>query len=189
MGFRRNPCFQSRYPQTGHSLIKASTKLALTKIFFRPGMLAYLETLRSDRLNVCAILIQKNMLSNLYRKKYLRLRKGMVMTQTRIRGFLARKMVENLRRNHAAVTIQRYIRGLIARTSYYKARKQVIQLQALSSWDSCSQRVPKFSNYPSCGSNSNFLASHNSSKSLSSLSAQSSAHPMSRSSATCKAGP
>ncbi len=54
---------------TGKGLDKY--QLGLTKIFFRAGMLAFLENLRTNRLNECATMIQKNLKARYYRKRYL----------------------------------------------------------------------------------------------------------------------
>jgi myosin-5 len=52
-----------------------------TKIFFRAGMLAYLENLRTERLRQCVVLIQKNMKRILYQKRFLRMKKAAIKIQ------------------------------------------------------------------------------------------------------------
>ena len=44
-------------------------QLGLTKIFFRAGMLAFLENLRTTRLNECAVMIQKNLRCQVLQEK------------------------------------------------------------------------------------------------------------------------
>ncbi|KAK0944048.1 Myosin type-2 heavy chain 1 [Friedmanniomyces endolithicus] len=46
-------------------------QLGLTKIFFRAGMLAFLENLRTNRLSAAAVMIQKNLRALHQRKQYL----------------------------------------------------------------------------------------------------------------------
>ena len=46
-------------------------QLGLTKIFFRAGMLASLENLRTNRLDQAAIMIQKNLRAKYHRRRYL----------------------------------------------------------------------------------------------------------------------
>jgi myosin V len=92
--------------------------------------LAYLEKLRGDRLHDAVVFIQKYMLRNLYRKRYLLIRNGMIVCQAQIRGVLARRRAEAIRREHAATTIQAFLRGRAARARYQAIRKNIIQLQA-----------------------------------------------------------
>ncbi|ANB12827.1 myosin 2 [Sugiyamaella lignohabitans] len=106
-------------------------QLGKTKIFFRAGMLAYLEKLRSDRLNECAIVIQKNLRMLHFRKQYLATRQSIIAAQTLIRGFIARKRYENERREAAATVIQTRWRGYTARTSYSQTRTSIIALQRM----------------------------------------------------------
>ena len=71
------------------------------------------------------------MLRNLYRKRYLLIRNGMVACQAQIRGVLARKRAVTARRERAATLIQSNWRGHSARSKYLAVRKQVILLQAV----------------------------------------------------------
>ena len=54
----------------------------LTKIFFRAGMLAALESLRSERLNALVVLIQKNVRRRLAVKRYQSMRKAAIKIET-----------------------------------------------------------------------------------------------------------
>ncbi|KAM7217863.1 myosin-2 [Rhypophila decipiens] len=106
-------------------------QLGLTKIFFRAGMLAFLENLRTTRLNDCAILIQKNLKAKYYRKKYLAARSSIIAFQALARASRARKQAQNLRTLKAAVTIQRVWRGQKQRKEFLRIRKDVILAQAV----------------------------------------------------------
>lgn len=107
-------------------------QLGLTKIFFRAGMLAYLENLRSKRLKECAIMIQKNLRAKYYRRRYLEARESILDIQTAIRGFLARKQAEELRQIKAATTIQRVWRGSKERKAYTVIRNNLIVFQSIA---------------------------------------------------------
>lgn len=60
------------------------------KIFFRAGQVAYLEKLRSDKLRVACVRIQKTIRCWLARKKYLRMRESAITIQRHVRGYQAR---------------------------------------------------------------------------------------------------
>ncbi|KAK3945053.1 myosin-2 [Diplogelasinospora grovesii] len=114
---------------TGKGLDKY--QLGLTKIFFRAGMLAFLENLRTNRLNDCAILIQKNLKAKYYRKKYLQARASIIAFQSAVRAHFARSQVQSLRVFKAATTIQRVWRGQKERKHFLAIRKDVILAQAV----------------------------------------------------------
>ena len=122
------------------SLILAKTlkeedkyQIGLTKIFFRAGMLAYLESLRTSRLNELVTLVQKNIRRRLDHKHYQETRRCTIRIQAWWRGILAQRYVETVRRETAAVRIQRVTRGWLARTKYHEIRQAVIKIQASKS--------------------------------------------------------
>jgi myosin-5 len=101
-----------------------------TKIFFRAGMLAFLENLRTARLNDAAIMIQKNLRAKYYRRVYMEMREAVVSVQSLARGFMARERAEEARQVRAATTIQRVWRGSKVRKEYQVIRKSIIAFQA-----------------------------------------------------------
>jgi len=105
-------------------------QLGLTKIFFRAGMLAFLENLRTNRLNDCAIMIQKNLKAKYYRRKYLEARNAVLLFQSVTRAHLARKHAQEIRKIKAATTIQRVWRGQKERKKFNTIRNNVILAQA-----------------------------------------------------------
>ncbi|ROT40891.1 hypothetical protein SODALDRAFT_106970 [Sodiomyces alkalinus F11] len=105
-------------------------QLGLTKIFFRAGMLAFLENLRTNRLNDCAIMIQKNLRAKYYRHRYLDARNAVIIFQSATRAYLARKAAQELRTIKAATTIQRVWRGQKQRKQFLQIRHDVILAQA-----------------------------------------------------------
>merc|ERR1719318_972248 len=91
---------------------------------------AYMEKLRSDKLKACGIMIQKNVKMWLYRKKYIRTQKATRTIQRWVRGFIARRKVTGIRRTNAAVKMQAAVRGWLQLRRYQKMRKLAIGLQA-----------------------------------------------------------
>ena len=116
-------------------------QLGLTKIFFRAGMLAFLENLRSARLTECAIMIQKNLRAKYYRHKYLDTRASIIQLQAYTRGFLARKRAEGIRRNRAATDIQRCWRGQKERKIYNTHRANIILFESAAKGYLCRKHL------------------------------------------------
>ena len=102
----------------------------LTKIFFRAGMLAALESLRSGRLNALVTIIQKNMRRRMAVKKYQELRKATIKIQTWWRGILARRFVEGIRRTTAATRLQSAIRRYAQRKRFLDIRNGIVLFQS-----------------------------------------------------------
>ncbi|KAF2012867.1 myosin-2 [Aaosphaeria arxii CBS 175.79] len=105
-------------------------QMGLTKIFFRAGMLAFLENLRTARLNEAAIMIQKNLRCKYYRRVYLETRDSIMQLQALARGYLTRERAEEARQIKAATTIQRCWRGSKDRKRFLMVRNSVIKFQA-----------------------------------------------------------
>ncbi|XP_078283533.1 unconventional myosin-Va [Rhinoraja longicauda] len=101
-----------------------------TKIFFRAGQVAYLEKVRSDKLRVACIRIQKTIRSWLQRKKYLRMRSAAITIQRYVRGYQARCYAQFLRRTRAAVLIQKFQRMYAARQKFLRFRAATIVIQS-----------------------------------------------------------
>ncbi|KAI6038967.1 myosin 5 [Pisolithus marmoratus] len=102
----------------------------LTKIFFRAGMLAALESLRSEKLNALATIIQKNMRRRMAVKKYNELRTVTIRIQTWWRAIMAKRLVESMRRDRAAKLLQKQIRCFIQRSLFLQIRQSVIMFQS-----------------------------------------------------------
>ncbi|KAK9439578.1 Myosin-2 [Metarhizium brunneum] len=113
---------------TGKGLDKY--QLGLTKIFFRAGMLAFLENLRTSRLNGCAILIQKNLRAKYYRRRYLEARESVIRSQSAARAYIARRQAQELRTVRAATTIQRVWRGQKEQKKFLAIRKDMILFES-----------------------------------------------------------
>ncbi|KAH8174246.1 myosin head (motor domain) domain-containing protein [Sarocladium implicatum] len=107
-------------------------QLGLTKIFFRAGMLAFLENLRTSRLDACAIMIQKNLKARYYRRQYLDARESIIQSQALVRGYMARRQAQELRTIKAATTIQRVWRGSKQRKSFLKIRQDMVAFESVA---------------------------------------------------------
>lgn len=108
----------------------------LTKIFFRAGMLAALESMRSARLNQLVTLVQKNVRRQLAVKKYKNMRSAAIKIQTWWRGIAARKFVEGVRREASALRLQTRIRGHIQRKRFQQIHRSVTLVQSRECTDS-----------------------------------------------------
>ena len=120
---------------------KDKYQLGLTKIFFRAGMLAFLENLRTNRLNECAIMIQKNLKAKYYRRKYLEARQSIIDLQSLSRAFAARERAEGMRQVHAATMIQTIWRGQKQRKYFKDIRNNVILLQSVTKGFLCRRNI------------------------------------------------
>ncbi|SCZ93083.1 BZ3500_MvSof-1268-A1-R1_Chr6-2g08450 [Microbotryum saponariae] len=107
-------------------------QVGLTKIFFRAGLLARFEQLRSQRLNALATLMQKNVRRHQALKSYQNLRRAVIGTQARWRATLARRAAEKERRDRAAVIIQSNMRGHLQRLRFVRARHAIVAVQAIA---------------------------------------------------------
>lgn len=72
------------------------------------------------------------MLRNLYRKRYLLIRNGVIACQAQIRGVLARKRADAAKKERAATRIQARWRGYSTRSKYLATRNQIIRVQSVA---------------------------------------------------------
>jgi myosin V len=101
-----------------------------TKIFFRAGMLAALETLRSDRLNAMVTMVQKNMRRHMCLRRYREMRTAAIRIQSWWRGILAKRFVAQVRRETAAIQFQRVARRYVQRKRFREVRAAIVRLQS-----------------------------------------------------------
>uniref|UniRef100_A0A4W6D2D1 Myosin VAb n=1 Tax=Lates calcarifer TaxID=8187 RepID=A0A4W6D2D1_LATCA len=113
------------------NLVKDKYQFGKNKIFFRAGQVAYLEKLRSDKLRMACVRIQKTIRCWLARKKYLRMKESAITIQRHVRGHQARCYVKFLRRTRAAVVIQRNVRMWATRRRYKQQRSAAITIQCV----------------------------------------------------------
>ena len=100
-----------------------------TKIFFRPGQVALLERIRSQKLRECAILMQRMVRGWLVRRQYLLIKKSILLLQRYSRGYLARKWYLYLRQTRAAIIIQTAWRVYHQLKVYRQIRQSTLALQ------------------------------------------------------------
>lgn len=108
----------------------AKYQIGNTKIFFKAGMLAFLEKLRTNIMTKICIIIQKKMRARYYRKQYLQTMESIRRCQNQIRSQLVRARVEHELKTRAATLIQSNIRGQWKRQYFKDAVDQVIKLQS-----------------------------------------------------------
>lgn len=108
---------------------KQKYQLGNTKIFFKAGMLAHFEKLRSDKLHRSAVMIQKNLRKLHFRKKYLEICASHVKLQSLVRGNVRRVAIQKDKETSAATKIQTAIRGHLARKQYTSTYSSIIVLQ------------------------------------------------------------
>uniref|UniRef100_A0A3P8W035 G protein subunit beta 5 n=1 Tax=Cynoglossus semilaevis TaxID=244447 RepID=A0A3P8W035_CYNSE len=111
-------------------LVKDKYQFGKNKIFFRAGQVAYLEKLRSDKLRLACVRIQKTIRCWLARTKYLRMKSSAITIQRYVRGHQARSYVKCLRRTRAAVAIQKHVRMWICRRRYQQQRSAALTIQS-----------------------------------------------------------
>lgn len=93
-------------------------------------MLAALESLRSDRLNALVTLIQKNWRRRMAVKNYKKMRTAAITIQTWWRGVLARRFVESVRREVYAIRLQTAFRRFVQRRKFLVIRQAIVLLQS-----------------------------------------------------------
>ncbi|KAI9618203.1 hypothetical protein H4Q26_012555 [Puccinia striiformis f. sp. tritici PST-130] len=97
-------------------------QLGLTKLFFRAGMLAYLEQVRKDRINFLVTLMQKNFLRAFHQTRYRRIRTTIMGIQCLVRRKIAIQMKERAREERSVLMIQKAIRAYLGRQAFLKTR-------------------------------------------------------------------
>jgi myosin-5 len=105
-------------------------QIGLTKIFFRAGMLAVLEGLRTARLNQLVTVVQKNVRRWIDLRRFKDLKTKTIKIQGWWRVVLAKRLAENMRREQAALRIQTVARGWLARKEYARTRTAAIRIQS-----------------------------------------------------------
>ncbi|KAH7476393.1 hypothetical protein PRIC1_000399 [Phytophthora ramorum] len=129
-------------------------QMGKTRVYFQLGVLEELEDRRKKFLDAKATYLQNVMVGFTQRIKYLRqleaiiklqsvircviaMRRyntflnGLTLAQAHWRGIQGRKFAADVKSNHNAVIIQRYVRGFVKRHRYVKMRAMVIRVQAV----------------------------------------------------------
>ncbi|KAJ4717840.1 Myosin [Melia azedarach] len=104
-------------------------QIGKTKVFLRAGQMAELDARRAELLGNAARAIQRQTRTYIARREFIALRNAAITLQSYLRGEMARKLYEQLRREAGALKIQKNFRAYIARTSYLTVRSSAILLQ------------------------------------------------------------
>ena len=104
-------------------------QLGNTKIFFKAGLLAHFEKLRSDKLHKSAVMIQKNLRKTYFRKQYLETRNSIIQMQSLARGYVRRASIQREKEYNAATSVQTAVRGFLARRRFRDAKDSCVMLQ------------------------------------------------------------
>ncbi|AMD21212.1 HEL068Wp [Eremothecium sinecaudum] len=110
---------------------KEKFQLGNTKIFFKAGMLAYLEKKRTDKLNNSSTMIQKKIKAIYYRRKYLATVSAIVKTQSWSRGKFVRAHVDHEFKTLAALLIQPLLLGCKVREKVKHQLSSIVRTQSL----------------------------------------------------------
>ncbi|XP_061944773.1 myosin-9 isoform X1 [Populus nigra] len=104
-------------------------QIGKTKVFLRAGQMAELDARRAEVLNNAAKTIQGCVQTHYARKRFIALRKATVLVQSLWRGRLACKIFDRMRREAAAIKIQKHTRKNAARTAYKKLHVSALVVQ------------------------------------------------------------
>ncbi|CAI0449005.1 unnamed protein product [Linum tenue] len=104
-------------------------QIGKTKVFLRAGQMAELDARRSEVLNNAAKIIQRRVLTHVTRKRFISLRKAVIVMQALCRGRLACKVFHEMKREAAAVNIQKNARRFEARKSYKRLHTSALVVQ------------------------------------------------------------
>ncbi|KAK8524791.1 hypothetical protein V6N13_015796 [Hibiscus sabdariffa] len=104
-------------------------QIGKTKIFLRAGQMAELDARRAEVLGNAARTIQRQIRTYIARKEFILLRGAAIRLQSYLRGNMARTIFDELRREAGALNIQKNFRRYIDRKSFLTMRKSAIILQ------------------------------------------------------------
>ncbi|XP_038995062.1 myosin-17-like [Hibiscus syriacus] len=104
-------------------------QIGKTKIFLRAGQMAELDARRAEVLGNAARTIQRQIRTYIARKEFILLRGAAISLQSCLRGNMARKIYDELRRESGSLNVQKNFRRYIERKSFLTMRKSAITLQ------------------------------------------------------------
>ncbi|XP_074563999.1 myosin-12-like [Curcuma longa] len=104
-------------------------QLGKAKVFLRAGQMAELDARRMEVLANAAKLIQRQILTHLTRKEFIKKRKASIQIQKFWRAYLARKLYKSMRRENASICIQKHTRSYAARKRYTKLQSSASIIQ------------------------------------------------------------
>ncbi|GJP38325.1 hypothetical protein CLOM_g22778 [Closterium sp. NIES-68] len=101
-----------------------------TQVFLRAGQMADLDAMRAEKLGEAAKVIQRAFKAYQQRRVFQRLRAGVLRVQALWRGHKARLQYESIRRNGAAVRLQKHVRRFVAQSKYRRTRRAAVVVQS-----------------------------------------------------------
>ncbi|EOA23412.1 hypothetical protein CARUB_v10016593mg [Capsella rubella] len=105
-------------------------QIGKNKVFLRAGQMAELDAHRIRVLGESARMIQGQVRTRLTRERFVLMRRASVHIQANWRGNLARKISHNMRREEAAIKIQKNLRRQIAKKDYGQTKSSALTLQS-----------------------------------------------------------
>ncbi|KAG0668056.1 Myosin type-2 heavy chain 1 [Maudiozyma exigua] len=105
-------------------------QVGVTKVFFKAGILAYLEKIRTNKLAKVATVIQKKIRGLQYRREYMNTMKSIRYAQAISRGKMVRDFVDLQLKTKAAIFIQSIIRGYKELSHYNRIIDSTIRVQS-----------------------------------------------------------
>lgn len=112
------------------SLDAHGLQVGKTIVFMKDQIYDFLEARITKFMNVFITRIQALMKGVLFRRKYMRYKRVILVLQTRFRCRCARKIYQSLKLNHKAFVLQRAMRFLCSRHRLMRFRKAVIAVQS-----------------------------------------------------------
>ncbi|PIN20245.1 Myosin class V heavy chain [Handroanthus impetiginosus] len=104
-------------------------QLGKTKVFLRAGQMAELDARRAEVLNTAAKTIQRRIRTHTARKHFIAVREAAIYVQSFCRGILACKLYKTIKREAAAIKVQRNTLRYQARKAYNMLRMSVLVIQ------------------------------------------------------------
>jgi myosin-5 len=104
-------------------------QIGKTKIFLRAGQMAELDARRAEVLGNAARVIQRQFRTCMARKNYRSIRNAAIVLQSFLRGEIARAVHKKLRIEAAALRVQKNFRRYVDRKSFVTTRSSTIVLQ------------------------------------------------------------
>ncbi|KAL3229067.1 Myosin-2 [Nakaseomyces bracarensis] len=111
------------------NLSEEKCQIGMTKLFFKAGVLAHLESLRLRRMSSIAIEIQKHVRAYQFRKQYLEVIAAVKNTQSYSRGKLIRLDIELRLKTRLALSIQALVRAQSIRDRIVIETESIIVIQ------------------------------------------------------------
>ncbi|CAM9512746.1 unnamed protein product, partial [Ectocarpus fasciculatus] len=105
-----------------------------SKVFLRKNAHDFLEMIRSQRITSAAVTLQRVARGFVYRRVFFATKHALLLIQRMIRGMLARRRVEHMRRMRAALRTQTAYRRHFARKNFLSIKGAALALQCATRW-------------------------------------------------------